>query len=87
MDATFDFYSASTVADLELRLSEMFLHERRGYVVGASLMKSVVPLLDDLDASAEESGMVDTILNRGGIFTGFFVGDDAAARLRIFGLE
>ena len=70
LDAFFDFYRTKTLYDLELRLSEMFLLERRGYVVAQEFQMSILPLLDRLDAQAKREGRVDTVTNRGGILIG-----------------
>lgn len=71
--AFFDFYRTKTQRDLELRLSEMFLHERRGYLIDPLFSVSILPLLDQLDSSAVASGKVDTVVNDGGVFVGYFV--------------
>lgn len=76
IDAFFDFYRTKTKEDLELRLSEMFLLERRGYVVAPEFHMLIAPLLDCLDLSAKEKGSVDTVSNEGGVLAGFFCGDD-----------
>ena len=54
------------------RLSEMFHFDRRGYIVGKALQKAIMLHLDALDGSAAEEGSVDTVLNSGGVLTGFF---------------
>ena len=71
IDAFFDFYRTKTERDLELRLSEMFLHERRGYIVDARFSHAIIRLLDRLDVRAEESSTVDTVVNEGGVFVGY----------------
>jgi len=68
----FDFYRTRTIDDLELRLSEMFVLMRRGYVIDRGFDVSIIPLLDELDFSAKESGKVDTVVNRGGRLIGHF---------------
>lgn len=70
IDASFAFYRTS-VNDLPLRLSEMFHLERRGYIVAPELQKAIVPLLDSIDNSANERGVVDTVVNEGGVLVGF----------------
>ena len=85
--AFFDFYRTGTKEDLELRLSEMFLLERRGYIVAPELQRIIVPLLDALDDAARAVGRADTVRNDGGILTGFLCEDrpDAeAARLAVW---
>ena len=71
IDAFFDFYRTKTERDLELRLSEMFLHERRGYIVDPRFSHAIIPLLDRLDVRAEESSTVDTVVNEEGVFVGY----------------
>ncbi|MDD5055230.1 MAG: hypothetical protein PHZ00_03085 [Candidatus Peribacteraceae bacterium] len=85
IDAFFDCYKASTIADLELRLAEMFHLGRRGYLVVPALQKIIVPLLDRLDASAKGEGSVDIVVNNGGVICGYWMGDwnDEAVRMRI----
>ncbi len=78
IDAFFDFYPTRTSQDLELRFSEMFLHERRGYLLTESLQISAVKLLDIPDASVIRSGKVDVVVNDGGVLTGYFIGESAA---------
>jgi len=64
----------TTEEELPNRLSEMFHFDRRlALVIGENLQCALPPLLDGLDASVQE-GRVDTILNRGGVLTGFFLG-------------
>lgn len=74
--AFFDFYRTKTKEDLELRLSEMFLLERRGYVVASELQTIILPLLDRLDLTAIEKGSVDTVVNDGGVLIGYYCEDD-----------
>jgi shikimate dehydrogenase len=74
-DAFFDGYPTRTRADLQLRLSEMYLLERRGYAVGKGLRGEALSMMDRLDASAMQAESVDTIVNDGGVFTGYQVGD------------
>ncbi len=57
---------------MQLRLAEMELHARRGYIVhGTALQHSILPFLDRLDASAHREGRVDTVLNDSGILVGY----------------
>ncbi len=74
LEAFFDFYRVTTLADLELRLSEMFFLERKGYVVGSEWQSAAVSLMDTLDITAIESQKVDTVINENGILSGFFTG-------------
>ncbi|MSR67432.1 hypothetical protein EXS65_01205 [Candidatus Peribacteria bacterium] len=83
-NAFFDFYRTKTVSELELRLSEMFLHERRGYVVAAELQEIIVPLLDRLDASVTKEQRVDTVTNEGGVLVGSSSGDDDQRRMELW---
>ncbi len=72
LDAFFDFYKTTTVSDLELRLSEMFLLERRGYLIDKKFQKECVRLMDQLDESAEREGKVDAVVNERGVLKGYF---------------
>ncbi len=73
----FDCYRTADTPpeDLALRLSEMFLHGRRGYVVGEEFQRSIVPLLDVLSREAREAGAVDTVVNDDGVLRGEWFGD------------
>ena len=85
MDAFFDFYPTSRgKSDLVLRLSEMFLLERRGYLIDPKLQKECVSLMDELDASAKQEGRVDTVVNREGILVGYFVGSNFSDQQVLF---
>lgn len=75
IDAFFDCYRASTTADLELRLAEMFHLGRRGYLVVPALQNMIVPLLDQLDQSATGEGRADVIVNNDGVLRGYCMGD------------
>ncbi len=74
IDGFFDFYRTLSRVDLELRLSEMFLHGRRGYLLDASLQLPVCDLLDHLAPSARKGGRADVVVNDGGVLTGHLVG-------------
>ncbi len=74
VDGFFDFYPTVTVRDLELRLAEMFHLGRRAYILSAPLKPLVRPLLDRIDASAEKSGDIDTVINEGGVLVGYSLG-------------
>ena len=84
LDAFFDFYRTKTLQDLELRLSEMFLLERRGYVVSEEFQMLILPLLDRLDAKAREAGRVDTVTNEGGVLIGNFLDGDDDQRMSVW---
>lgn len=82
MDAFMDKYP-TTKAHIPERLSEMFHFDRRLYLVGADLQEVIVPFLD-----ASEKKKVDTVLNRGGVLHGKFLGTtDPAAVFAACGLE
>lgn len=70
IDGFMDHYPTRET-QLPERLSEMFHFDRRGYIVGKSLQKAIIPLLDRLDERAEGEGRVEFVANRGGIFTGY----------------
>lgn len=71
IDGFFDFYRAKSVGDLELRLSEMFLLHRRGYVIDASLSKETVRLMDKCGRGVAPRGVVDVVRNDGGVLVGY----------------
>jgi shikimate 5-dehydrogenase len=75
IDGFFDGYRALKSADVQQRLSEMYLLERRGYVIGKGLAGDSASMMDKLDPSAIEAGAVDTVVNDGGVFTGYHIGD------------
>ncbi|MBP9774111.1 MAG: hypothetical protein KBD00_05835 [Candidatus Peribacteraceae bacterium] len=75
IDAFFDFYRTRK-DDLPLRLSEMFLLERRGYIVDPQFSTEIIALLDRLDCSAQTSGKVDTVVNEGGVLIGYCIDSD-----------
>ena len=60
---------------MELRLAEMFHLDRRGYIIAPALQKMILPLLDQIDSSAAEKGSVDTVVNKGGVLVGYWMGD------------
>lgn len=65
-DAFFDFYR-TTIDDLPLRLSEMYVLQRRGYIVSPQLGKAIISLLDETDGS----DVIDTVVNEGGVLKGY----------------
>ena len=84
MDAFMDYYPTKE-GNLTERLSEMFHFDRRGYIVGKSLQKAIISLLDGLDTSASEEGSVDTVVNEEGVLIGYFCGDNRAKRMELWG--
>ena len=72
-DAFFDFYRTEP-QDLELRLSEMFHLQRRGYIVSEELCELVIPLLDRVDTADKK---VDVIVNDGGVLVGKWLRGDS----------
>ncbi len=79
-NAFFDHYPAG-VDDIPLRLSEMFLHGRAGYIVGPPLERAIMSQLDSLDELAAREGKVNTVANDGGLLRGFWVPEDGAREL------
>ncbi|MBT3293116.1 hypothetical protein HN512_03990 [Candidatus Peregrinibacteria bacterium] len=73
IDAFLDNYP-TTKENIHERLSEMFHFDRRGYIVGGSLQKEVIPFLDSIDDSVKEEG-ANIISNKNGVLTGRFVKD------------
>lgn len=83
LHAFFDFYRTANLNDLELRLSEMFALERRGYVVDPLFQRDIHRFLDSLDVSAQECKMVDTVINQEGVLIGYcFTGSHEEVRKR-----
>jgi shikimate 5-dehydrogenase len=80
IDGFFDGYPAATREDLQFRLSEMFLLDRRGYILHESLQTMVLDLLDVIDASAQSAGAADTVVNEGGILHGYMCHNDDEKR-------
>jgi hypothetical protein len=72
VDAFFDAYPARTREDLQQKLSEMFLLERRGYIVDPSLQPFLHELLDETPGQ----GSVDTVLNDAGVLRGVACNSD-----------
>ncbi len=84
-DAFFDIYHSKNRADLQLRLGEMYVLGRRGYVVGKGLEGESLVLMDVLDDSAIAAKAVDTVVNKDGVLHGYFVDgphSDATMRKR-----
>ncbi len=84
IDGFFDFYRTTNAYELATRLSEMFLLERRGYVIAPELQTIILPLLDRLDFTALEQGSADTVTNEGGVLVGYFCGDDERRRMDVW---
>ncbi len=57
---------------LHVRLSEMYLHDRWSYIIHESLQKYVMLLLDQIEASAQEKGSVNVVMNEGGLLKGYW---------------
>ena len=74
IDGFFDFYRTTGSQDLATRLSEMFLLERRGYLIDVPLQEATVPLMDFL-APSVQNGRVDVVKNERGVLTGHYVGE------------
>lgn len=70
IQAIVESFSARHDAELQLRLSEMFLWERRAYILGTSLRRSVLPFLDRVLLPLSADGGVDIVLNCGGVLCG-----------------
>ena len=70
LNAFFDFYRTRNRHDLELRLSEMFLHERAGYILDPSLQELAFDLMDRWDEETLRLKKVAIVKNEGGIFIG-----------------
>ena len=69
MDASMERYPAST-ENLPERLSEMFHFDRRLYLVSDALGEAIIPLLDAVDALAQNK--VNVVVNKNGIMTGYY---------------
>lgn len=73
IDGFFDFYRTTNEHALVTRLAEMFLLERRGYLIHESLQKAAFSLMDRLAPSAVKCGLVDTVTNERGVLVGHFL--------------
>ncbi len=73
IDGFFDFYRIDHQHDLVTRLSEMFLLERRGYLIHESLQESALRLMDVLTKEAERIGRVNTVKNERGVLIGHYL--------------
>lgn len=73
--AVLEHYTTRTSQDLALRLSEMFLHDRRMYLLAPSLAPLAPQLLDTVDDDARRAGRADLVINIGGVLHGMFLGD------------
>lgn len=74
IDGCFDFYRTTHSGELSLRFSEMFLLERRGYLIDPSLQASCMELMDILMPRARQQKLVDIVINRRGVLVGDFCG-------------
>ena len=84
IDGFFDGYPTKTSDDLQFRLSEMFLLERRGYILAPQFQENVLELLDVVDASAQTAGKADTVVNEGGVLHGYLCGEDDEKRCALW---
>lgn len=50
----------------------MYLHDRWSYIIHESLQKDVMLLLDQIEASAQEKGSVNVVMNEGGLLKGYW---------------
>jgi len=64
LDVSFDYY-ATKPGELHERLSEMWHHDRRGYVLADDLQAAIIPLLDTI-----EGDKVNVIVNDNGTIIG-----------------
>ncbi len=80
IDAFCDSYPTLTRDDVQQRLSEMFLLERRGYMIAPELQPYLPELLDAMP----EQGSVDTVVNDGGVLKGYATGGDAETRMTLW---
>lgn len=87
VDGFFDFYRTMNQEDLVTRFSEMFLLQRRGYLIADSLQKDAVPLMDTLTPEARTKGRVDTVKNERGVLVGHFMGKAPAREILDMWLE
>jgi shikimate 5-dehydrogenase len=67
LDVSFDYYTTKP-EELHERLSEMFHHDRRGYLLAEDLQTAIVPLLDE-----QRSEKVNVILNDNGTMIGLWL--------------
>lgn len=79
----FDFYRTDGRNDLASRLSEMFLLERRGYLIHPSLQAEAATLMDHF-ASSVTDGRVDTVVNERGVLTGHYLNGDIRKILHVW---
>ena len=72
IDAFVDKYP-TTPQLIPKRLSEMFHFDRRWYIVSSELSQAILEYMDQLDTSASSSGRINFVLNKNGIFIGYFL--------------
>ncbi len=71
LDACFECFPTKTERDLELRLSEMFLLDRRGYILHPRFYDVVLPFLDRYEKGIECTG-VNIVTNVNGVLVGSY---------------
>lgn len=76
-----------TLHTIPERLSEMVHFDRRGYIVELALQERIVPYMDVLDAMAQASGRVDTIVHYDGVITGYDVSGSLELRMALWHLD
>lgn len=81
IDGCFDFYRTLHAGELSLRFSEMFLLERRGYLIDPSLQASCMELMDVLTPRARQQKRVDIVINRRGVLIGDCCGSAGYAQI------
>lgn len=87
IDGFFDFYRTEKPHDLVTRFSEMFLLERRGYLIANGLQADAVPLMDVLTHEAKKMNKVDVVKNERGVLTGHFMGDSTQLEILDFWMK
>lgn len=79
IDGSLDRYPC-TENTIPERLSEMLHFDRCGYIVAEPLQKNMMGFMDHLDSSTQEHKAVDTVVNDGGVLTGFWTNSDDTRR-------
>jgi shikimate 5-dehydrogenase len=87
IDGFFDFYRTETSHDLVTRFSEMFLLERRGYLIAGRLQADAVKLMDVLTQEAKREMKVDVVKNERGVLIGHFMGDSTPQEILDFWMK
>ncbi|MCK5019150.1 MAG: hypothetical protein KAS32_18965 [Candidatus Peribacteraceae bacterium] len=83
IDAFMDSYNVKE-KDLLVHFSDMFLFDRRAYIVSPNLQKLVLPYLDVIDLASKEAGKASFIYNRGGVLIGYFFDDHSVDKILMF---